>query len=246
MALSKHQRFTTRRVQRSLLKEHPDNPRTILPKGRRALKAVLKSLGLVESLVWNERTGHLLGGHQRVAILDELERGRDYELDVCVVDVPPEREGEILVALNNQEAQGMWDHDRLHALLATPGLVLESTGFALTDLPAMFESHPLIAVPEPPLAAASAVNDQKPPPEKPKGGKGVPGANSKTAEDYRADIEGYRQKTDDEAADCGYFVVLCASLEERAQLADALGVERDARYVEARAILERFRPAPGE
>ncbi len=40
---------------------------------------------LVEPLVWNKRSGNLIGGHQRLKILQE--RG-DAEVEVSVVDLP--------------------------------------------------------------------------------------------------------------------------------------------------------------
>lgn len=44
---------------------------------------------LVEPLVWNKRTGNLVGGHQRLKILKE--QGRT-EVEVSVVDLSPIKE----------------------------------------------------------------------------------------------------------------------------------------------------------
>ena len=46
----------------------PYNPRLKLKihePARRKLAASLREFGLVEPLVWNERTGHVVGGHAR-------------------------------------------------------------------------------------------------------------------------------------------------------------------------------------
>lgn len=50
-----------------------DNPRTIAKARRGALRGSLEKFGQVEALVFNERTGKLIGGHQRRALL--LEQG---------------------------------------------------------------------------------------------------------------------------------------------------------------------------
>jgi len=88
------------------------------------------AFGVVEPLVWNRRTGHLVGGHQRLAVLRA--RG-DTHADVSVVDLPPAREKALNLALNR--IQGRWDEDRLAELLRE--LVelpeIELTGFGLDE-----------------------------------------------------------------------------------------------------------------
>lgn len=52
----------------------PYNPRIDLQTGDpeyEALKQSMTRFGAVEPLVWNERTGNLVGGHQRFKILRE-------------------------------------------------------------------------------------------------------------------------------------------------------------------------------
>ena len=51
------------------------NPRKVLsPKSPayRKLVASLTEFGLVEPLVWNELTGHVVGGHMRLRVMREL------------------------------------------------------------------------------------------------------------------------------------------------------------------------------
>lgn len=124
----------------------PYNPRKVLsPKSPayRKLKASIESFGLVEPLVWNERTGHIVGGHARLRILRDL--GID-EVPVSVVQLTDEREKALNIVLNNLEAQGRYDSKRLHELLEplanTPEFDL--TGFDPTILDALhFEPDPL-------------------------------------------------------------------------------------------------------
>ena len=54
--------------------------------------------------MWNQRSGNLVGGHQRLKVL--IEQGQT-ETDVSVVDLPPERERALNVALN--KISGDWE-----------------------------------------------------------------------------------------------------------------------------------------
>src|SRR6266446_2233005 len=95
----------------------PYNPRHALkpsdPRYRK-LAASLREFGLVEPLVWNEATGHVVGGHARLAILRAL---GVTEVPVSVVRLSPEREKVLNVVLNNREAQARFDTERLADLL---------------------------------------------------------------------------------------------------------------------------------
>lgn len=99
------------------LRPAPYNPRRTLPPhsaAYRKLKASLTEFGLVEPLVWNERSGHVVGGHARLRILEELGHT---EVPVSVVSLSEPREKALNVVLNNLEAQGRFDPARLAELL---------------------------------------------------------------------------------------------------------------------------------
>jgi hypothetical protein len=117
MALAKHQKFEIQRVKRSVLREAPYNPREIDPVARERLRMKVRDAGLIETLVWNKRTGNLVSGHQRLSIMDELEGRGDYEMDVAVIDVGEKEEKELNVFLNNPAAQGQFDPEQLADLL---------------------------------------------------------------------------------------------------------------------------------
>src|SRR5262249_54272090 len=123
----------------SALRPAPYNPRQRLRPGEPAYKKLARSLrefGLVEPLVWNETTGHVVGGHARLEILRSLGAG---DVPVSVVRLSPEREKALNVVLNNREAQGRFDTDRLAVLLTEMQELpeLELTGFELDDLAAL-------------------------------------------------------------------------------------------------------------
>src|SRR5262245_46912124 len=93
----------------------PYNPRIDLrpddPRYRKLLRSV-RTFGLVEPLIWNRRTGFVVGGHQRLKVLRDL---GVTEAPVSVVDLPPDREKALNVILNNREAQSDFDVTKLQA-----------------------------------------------------------------------------------------------------------------------------------
>jgi ParB-like chromosome segregation protein Spo0J len=112
------------------------NPRKVLgPKSPAysKLKASLEQFGLVEPLVWNERTGRVVGGHARLRILKEL---GFTEVPVSVVNLDEAREKALNIVLNNQEAQGRYDPSKLADLLTELQDLpeLELTGFDASTL----------------------------------------------------------------------------------------------------------------
>jgi ParB-like chromosome segregation protein Spo0J len=119
----------------------PYNPRRALKPGDPRFEKLARSLSefdLVQPLVWNSRTGHLVGGHQRLEVLKH--RGWS-EVDCVVVDLPLEREKALNVTLNNAEVGGEFETDRLAELIAelldVPDFDATLTGFdekQLSDL----------------------------------------------------------------------------------------------------------------
>ena len=117
----------------------PYNPRVDLRPGDPDYQRLSKSIetfGCVEPLIWNRRSGNLVGGHQRLKILRA--RG-DTEADVSVVDLPPAKEKALNVALN--KISGDWDPRKLAELLEeltqVPDFDIELTGFDLPDADAL-------------------------------------------------------------------------------------------------------------
>jgi ParB-like chromosome segregation protein Spo0J len=115
------------------LKPAPYNPRLALKPGDGQYEKLARSLeefDLVQPLVWNRRTGHLVGGHQRVEVLRN--QGAT-EVECVVVNLPLEREKALNVALNNREVGGDWEPDKLSDLLSElvdlPDLDPALTGF---------------------------------------------------------------------------------------------------------------------
>ncbi len=112
------------------------NPRIELKPGDQAyekLKTSIETFGFCEPLIVNRRTGHLVGGHQRLTVLKDLGYT---EAEVVVVDLPLEQERIFNVALN--KIQGDWDERKLAVLLdeltRLPEFNVALTGFETEEI----------------------------------------------------------------------------------------------------------------
>lgn len=123
---------TVRRIPVSKIRRAAYNPRKELWPGEpeyEQLRRSIEAFGVVDPLVWNKRSGNLVGGHQRLNVLIHEFGAKD--VDVSVVDLDPAQERALNVALN--KITGEWDDERLAALLETlredPGIDATLTGF---------------------------------------------------------------------------------------------------------------------
>lgn len=136
MAVSKFQSFETETIFRSQIRCAEYNPRIMGEEAQKRLRLSIRESGLVSALTWNRRTGNLVGGHQRLAQMDVLEKydrktkQPDYELIVCVIDVDEREEAKLNVQLNNPDSQGDWDLDKLAGIAEEFDLSLEDMGFS--------------------------------------------------------------------------------------------------------------------
>ncbi len=76
------------------------------------LRRSMETFGYVEPIIWNERTGRVVGGHQRLKVL--LEQGRE-DIEAVVVDLEEKDEKILNVLLN--KVKGRWDIGKLTDLL---------------------------------------------------------------------------------------------------------------------------------
>jgi hypothetical protein len=88
----------------------------IHPKAQQAaLAGVLDEVGWVQSVIVNQRTGHLVDGHMRVSL---ALRDGIASVPVAYVDLSPEEEALILATIDPISAMAVTDSDQLAALLA--------------------------------------------------------------------------------------------------------------------------------
>ena len=114
------------------------NPRKDLKPGDKEyekLKRSIAEFGYVEPVIWNVQTGNVVGGHQRLKVL--LDLGHT-EIDCVVVDLDPQREKALNVALN--KIQGDWDESKLASLMAdfdAEAFDVSLTGFDAAEIDAL-------------------------------------------------------------------------------------------------------------
>jgi DNA modification methylase len=143
----------------------PYNPRTITPEALGGLGTSIRRFGLVQPVIWNRTTGHVVGGHQRVKAL--LEQGVA-ETDVVVVELPEAEEKALNLALNSQAIGGEWTPDALALIDEVAASLPELAGALLMGdlrdavedlLPREHRPVTEDEVPEPPAVATTQPGD---------------------------------------------------------------------------------------
>lgn len=116
------------------------NPRKDLRPGDKEyekLKRSIHEFGYVDPLIWNQQTGRLVGGHQRLKVLKDM--GIE-DVDVVIVDMGEEKEKALNVALN--KISGDWDKDKLMLLITDlqgEDFDVSLTGFDPEELDDLFK-----------------------------------------------------------------------------------------------------------
>ena len=102
------------------------------------LRRSMETFGYVEPIIWNERTGRVVGGHQRLKVL--LEQGRE-DIEAVVVDLAEKDEKILNVLLN--KVKGRWDIGRLADLLQQLDETgdMEVTGFEDWELQSLLMQY---------------------------------------------------------------------------------------------------------
>lgn len=218
MAVNKTQSFDILTIHRSDIKNAPYNPRVIGEGARKRLKKGLRKFGLVETLVWNKRTGNLVSGHQRLSIVDELEKSKDYEITVSAIDVDEKDEMALNVQLNNASMMGEFDIDGLISM-ADAGADIDNFGFSESDKEILFGDSEYAER----FVDNSAVEESK----------GI-------LRDIKKDRKNFvdKLKSDNEAS--FYFTVVCEDMEQREKLLKKMGVPFSEEFISA-DLLDRLK-----
>jgi len=90
----------------SELKPAPYNPRQSTKKQEDQLKQSLEKFGMVEPIIFNKRSGYIVGGHFRVR---ELRKLGYKEIECVIVDLNEQDERELNVRLNANTGEFDWD-----------------------------------------------------------------------------------------------------------------------------------------
>lgn len=118
------------------------NPRKELKPGDpeyEKLKRSLQQFGYVEPVIWNSRTGCVVGGHQRLRVLQDLGLTA---VECVVVDLDVEHEKALNIALN--KISGEWDTEKLADLMADlqeADYDVSLTGFDVAELDELFKDE---------------------------------------------------------------------------------------------------------
>lgn len=125
------------------------NPRKDLQPGDpeyEKLKRSIEEFGYVEPIIWNEKTGNIIGGHQRYKML--VASGIT-EIDCVVLNLDETKEKALNIALN--KISGDWDKDKLEFLLTdlqASDFDVDLTGFDSAELSNLFAETDNSAVEE--------------------------------------------------------------------------------------------------
>ncbi|TDS14708.1 ParB N-terminal domain-containing protein [Sphingobacterium paludis] len=113
MITNKHKSSESITLKRSQIALADYNPRKLSADARKKLKANIKRVGIMGGIVWNELSGNLVSGHQRVSILDEINHypKSDYDITVEKVTLNDKEEKEQNIFLNSKSVQGEFDAD---------------------------------------------------------------------------------------------------------------------------------------
>lgn len=129
-----------RKVDFSEMESAPYNPRVQLTPDDDEFQRIADSIevfGNVEPIVWNERTGHVVGGHQRLAVLKYM---GETSAEVSVVDMDESEEKLLNVALN--KIKGEWDYKKLEEILSHYTMEeAHITGFGADELALMLSNN---------------------------------------------------------------------------------------------------------
>jgi len=117
--MSKIKQSETVTIKRSEISPADYNPRKLSDEARNKLKANIKANGIIGGLVFNEQTGNLVSGHQRLSIADEINKyntetkENDYEIKLEKINVDLKKEKELNIWFNSSSVQGQYDYAKL-------------------------------------------------------------------------------------------------------------------------------------
>ena len=105
MAKKKNRKLECEIERMSLVELQPAdyNPRKMSIEAYQGLGKSIDRFGMLVPIVWNRRSGNVVGGHQRLRYLQE---SGEVETDVVVVDLDDNEEVALNVTLNNRSIRG--------------------------------------------------------------------------------------------------------------------------------------------
>ena len=159
----------------------------------------------------------LISGHQRIGVMDELEKypDNDYELNVSVVYLSKEDEMALNVQMNNTSMMGEFDVAGLTNMIDL-GANVSDFGFSESDIDIMFGDNPDIVDF---LSDSEEVEKSK--------------EEIQKVRDHRQEMT-KEQKEQNSAS--YYFIVVCASSGEKKELMNKMGVPEYEEFVDSKYL----------
>lgn len=246
------------KVHRSKLVPHPENPRAIDDYAAKGLRNSIKQFGMVQPVIWNEQTGHILGGHQRITQADELKGSQDYSLTVAKVSMSEEDERKLLLVLNAEGVQGVWDIELFGQMAESMGLDgLESAGFGISQIESLYMDAGLgmpawiTGETEEQIEAADAAEDEinefaeevAEDKEREKQTKAATKKSEKSAEEiqeFKDKKANFAEKQQFESQFNSHVMVMLPTNDSCVAFLEALGLPPDAQWIDGKMLADRL------
>lgn len=104
-----------------MVKPNPKNPRIDLKPGMplyEKLKKSIENFGYADPIIWNDKTGMIVSGHQRFQVMKDIAQKEGKELttvQVVKVSMDESKQDGFMIAVN--KITGLWDEEKLSAIL---------------------------------------------------------------------------------------------------------------------------------
>lgn len=233
MELSKYITSESVELKRSMIHLAGYNPRKISEEAKKTLKRGIKKFGLVGGLVVNKRTGMtLVSGHQRLSVMDELNKypDNDYLIRVELIDVDEKQEKELNILTNNPNAMGSWDYDALRELV--PDIDWKDAG--LTDVDLNLIGCDFLLQTEEESSLADALSDMMAPvTEQKEAEKAAKQLEKAEKVAHMKDVkEQVKQSAQEKANDMDAYLMLSfSSYEEKAAFCERFGFDPNEKFI---------------
>ena len=230
----------TRELQRSQITLASYNPRIITDEARKLLKANLKRIGLLGGIVWNSTSGNLVAGHQKLQIIDEVQKynpethENDYTIRVEVTALSAKEEREQNVFMNSATAQGEFDNDLLAYLLKDDfdyklaGLDESDLNLIITDSP-VFDLADYNNIVEKDFKDLEELTEKEKEEEREAKKEAVKEAKQKT-----------KDKMSDEVEGDPWVTLSFQDYDAKVYFMELLGVSADDKYIKGELLLEKI------
>lgn len=224
MSTNKHKSSESITLKRSQIALADYNPRKLSAEARKKLKANIKRVGIMGGIVWNELSGNLVSGHQRVSILDEINHypKNDYDITVEKVALDDKEEKEQNIFLNSKSVQGEFDADLMANIIGDIDPIL--AGLDDIDLTMLQLDSPSVDFTDI-MEKASKLTPPTPP---------------STKEEIKAKKDKFSNEVDDRWEGEPVLLLSFDSFQNKAEFMEAMGKDLYEKIVKGEEVAERL------